>query len=258
MKIVSIGAGNLATHLSKAFQNSGFEMVQVYSRTETSAKKLAGLLHVPYTTDIESIVENASLYVISVSDDAIEFVLNKVPLVKGLVIHTAGSVPIDVFSDKFRNYGVLYPLQTFSKLRQVYFPEIPFFIEANTDDNLQVLRMVAETISHKVYVASSSERSILHLAAVFCCNFVNHLFHLSSQIVQQTGFDFSVLSPLILETVQKALVSGNPKEVQTGPAFRNDLKVMQKHLELLASRPEWQEIYSILSDDIRKQTCWVS
>jgi len=252
MKIVSIGAGNLSTHLSIALQNAGFEIAQIYSRTETSAKKLAGILHAPYTTEADVIIKDASLYIISVSDDAIELLAERLTFTEGLVVHTAGSVPMDVFAGKLKNYGVLYPLQTFSKLRPIAFSEIPVFIEANTKKNLQKLRMVAQAISHKIYDASSEERMKLHLAAVFGCNFVNSLYRLSAQIAQQAGFDFSVLSPLILETAQKAVASGNPKEVQTGPAVRNDLNVMRKHLEMLAFRPEWKEFYVLLSEYIMK------
>ena len=252
MKIVSIGAGNLSTHLSQALQNAGFEIAQVYSRTEASAKKLADMMNVPYITDMGCITGDASLYMISVGDDAIEFLCEKLPLTDGLVIHTAGSVPMDVFAGKFRNYGVLYPLQTFTKLRSVDFAEIPVLIEANSEDNLQILRMVAEAISYKVYNASSEKRMQLHLAAVFGCNLVNHLYHISAQIAQRAGFDFSILSPLILETAHKALESGNPKEVQTGPAVRNDNRIISKQLDLLTNHPEWKEIYALLSENIGK------
>jgi len=252
MKIVSIGAGNLSTHLSKALQNAGFEIAQVYSRTETSAKVLAELLNVPYTTDLDAITKDASLYLISVSDDAIESLAERLTFTEGLVVHTAGSVPMGVFAGKIKNYGVLYPLQTFSKLRPVNFTDIPVFIEANTQDNLQKLRMIAQVISHRIYDASSEKRMKLHLAAVFGCNFVNSLYCLSSQIAQQAGFDFSVLSPLIIETALKAIASGNPKDVQTGPAARNDFNVMRKHIEMLTSQPEWKKIYAILSENIGK------
>ena len=143
-------------------------------------------------------------------------------------------------------------MQTFSKYIPVDFSDIPIFIEANSSHNLQTLRTVAESISGKVYEASSVERMKLHLAAVFGCNFVNYLFHLSSEITKQAGYDFNVLSPLILETVRKALTSENPKKVQTGPAFRNDRKVIQKHIDLLISCPEWQELYAIMSERILK------
>ena len=249
MKIVSIGAGNVAFHLSKALQNAGFDIKQVYSRTEASAKELARLLNVPYTVDIDCIINDADLYIISVSDNAIEMLSEHLTSLDGLVVHTAGSVPMDIFAGKIKNYGVLYPLQTFSKSRSVNFSDIPLFIEANSHENLQVLREVAEAISQKVYQASSPERMQLHLAAVFGCNFVNHLYHLSAEIIQQSGFDFAVLAPLLLETAHKALASGKPNEVQTGPAARKDYEVMRKHLDLLSEMPEWK-IYEMLSENI--------
>ena len=252
MKIVCIGAGNLSTHLSQALQNAGFEILQVYSRTETSAKTLAGLLQTSYTTDIDCIADDASLYIVSVSDDAIKPLSESLPLTGKLVVHTAGSVPMDIFAGRFENYGVLYPLQTFSKQHHVDFSDIPMFIEANSSDNLHVLRMVAGAVSQKVYQASSSERMQLHLAAVFGCNFVNYLYHISNQIVQKSGFDFSVLSQLILETVRKAIVSGNPECIQTGPAVRGDRAVMRKHMDLLADQPDLQAIYALLSENIGK------
>ena len=252
MKIVFIGAGHLAARLSQALKKAGYEIVQVFSRTEASAGKLAGTLQVPYTTDVSHIVTNAFLYIISVSDDAIESLVERLPLTDQLVVHTAGSVPMSIFTGKLTNYGVLYPLQTFSGIREVDFSRIPFFIEANTPNNLQLLENVSGMVSEKIYHASSELRMQLHLAAVFGCNFVNHLYHLAAQIAQQAGFGFGVLSPLILETAEKAVASGNPQNVQTGPAVRSDQEVMRKHLELLATRPEWQEIYTMLSNNIVK------
>jgi len=254
MKIVIIGAGNLSTHLSKALQNSGFEIAQVYSRTKATAKVLSDILQVPYTTSIGNIHRDASLYIISISDDAIKSVSEDLKFIEGLVIHTSGSVSINVFSSLFKNYGVLYPLQTFSKTRTVEFSNIPVFLEANTQENYQTLSTIAKAISNKVYKATTAERMKLHLSAVFCCNFVNHLYQLSKQIVQQAGFDFSELAPLILETAHKAVSSGNPKSIQTGPAIRNDQKVIQMHLDYLSSKPEWQEIYSLISKNIIQES----
>ena len=251
MKVVFIGAGNLATHLSKALNQSVFQIAQIFSHSERSAKELSELLDVPYTTRIDNIIDDASLYFLSVSDDAIESLSKNLNSTDGLVVHTAGCVPMKIFSGKFENFGVFYPLQTFSKKRSIDFSNIPIFVEANTQDNLHILQNVAKSISQNVYTAESQERAQLHLAAIFCCNFVNHFFHLSAKIVQQAGFDFNVLSSLISETASKAIVSGNPKEVQTGPAIRNDIKVMQRHLELLASNPQLQEIYAIISENIK-------
>lgn len=252
MKIVFIGAGNLAVHLSKTLQNAGFTIAQVYSCTETSAKALANVLHVPYINDLSRMIVNASLYIISVKDDAIQSVIHQMPLTDGLILHTAGSVPMNIFFEKFPNYGVLYPLQTFSKSRLVDFSEIPVFLEANSHDNLQKLRRIAQSFSHHVFEASSVDRLKLHLAAVFGCNFVNYLLHCSAEIAKEAGFHFSVLSPLILETVHKAINSGNPNEVQTGPAIRNDQHVIHQHIDFLESQPEFQNIYTLLSENIRK------
>jgi len=251
MKVVFIGAGNLATHLSEVLHNSGFQIAQIYSRTKTSAKELSELLNVPYTTHIADIIKDALIYFISVSDNAIESVSNRINLNGGLVVHTAGSVSIEIFSKKFENYGVFYPLQTFSKGHSVDFLKIPIFVEANTQDNLQILLNVAKKISQNVYIATSQEREQLHLAAIFCCNFVNHLYHLSARVAEQSGFDFNILSSLISETANKAIVSGNPKYVQTGPAVRNDTKLLQRHLDLLSFNPKWHEIYSIFSENIK-------
>jgi len=250
MKVVIIGAGNLSTHLSIALQKAGFEILQIYSRTVASAKELALQLKVPYTTDILSISYDASLYIFSVSDDAVSSVSENFISTDALVVHTAGSLPLDIFSKKFKNYGVFYPLQTFTKGRTVDFSNIPVFLEANTQENLNILQNVANSISQNVYFATSKERELLHLAAIFCCNFVNHLYDLSAQIAQQAGFEFSILSQLILETARKAITVDDPKKVQTGPAIRNDRKILQKHLDLLNSQPEYREIYFQLSKNI--------
>ena len=197
MKVVIIGAGNLATHLSIALQKSGFQIVQIYNRSESSAKELSGLLQVPCTTQPCHIVDDASLYIISVSDDAIESVSKSIRSTHGLVVHTAACVSMDIFSEKFENFGVFYPLQTFSKGYPVDFSDLPIFLEANTQENLHILLNVAKSISQNVFHASLEEREQLHLAAIFCCNFVNHLYHLSGKIAQRAGFDFKVLSSLI-------------------------------------------------------------
>ena len=252
MKIVFIGAGNLAFHLSKALQNGGFTIAQIYSRTKASAKELADALNTQYTTNVGSIVDDATVYIMSVSDSAIGQLTEHLTTLDGLVVHTAGSVDVNVFEGKIKNFGVIYPLQTFSKSRTVNFSEIPVFIEANSRDNLHTISKLANAISQKVFYASSDERLQLHLSAVFGCNFVNNLYNVSVQLARKARFDMSVLAPLILETAHKALASGNPEEVQTGPAARNDRDVMKKHIESLSDKPEWKELYKLLSDNIKK------
>ncbi|GHT22268.1 hypothetical protein FACS189430_03780 [Bacteroidia bacterium] len=253
MRIVMIGAGNLATHLSKALQNSGNDVCQILSRTEKSAMRLAKTLKTVYTTASDRMVRDADLYIAAVSDDAIAEVISELPFTESLVVHTAGSISLDVFADKMRNYGVLYPLQSFSKDYQVNFSEIPIFLEANTAENLTTLRSIAGQLSAKVYELTSEKRLNLHLAAVFGANFVNSLYAVAAQIVQDAGLPFDVLAPLLQQTVDKAVASAHPAQVQTGPAARNNQRVMQKHIELLQTRPEWQQLYRQLSDCIRNQ-----
>ena len=253
MKVVFIGAGNLAYHLSKALHKSGFQIAQIYSRSEASAKELALLFHVPYTTSITNVFDNASLYIISVSDDAIESVATNFRSTEGLVIHTSGSVPMEILSGKNKNFGVFYPFQTFSKNREIDFSKIPIFLEANSQKNLEILQYIAKGISNQIFLASSQQRMQVHLSGVFCCNFVNHLYQLSAEMTHHAGFEFDVLTPLILETARKAITTGNPGLVQTGPAIRNDSKVINKHLEFLSHNLQVQKIYSILSEDIMKK-----
>jgi predicted short-subunit dehydrogenase-like oxidoreductase (DUF2520 family) len=248
-----IGAGNLATHLSKALQDAGNDVCQIVSRTEKSAVELAEKRKSVYSTSIEGIVRDADLYVIAVSDDAIAEVVSRLPFTEALVVHTAGSVTMDVFAAKMHNYGVIYPLQSFSKNHPVNFSEIPIFLEANTSENLTTLHLIASQLSSKVSELSSEKRLVLHLAAVFGSNFVNSLYEIAAQITEKTGLEFDVLTPLLGETLRKAVASGHPAQVQTGPAKRNNQEVMQKHIELLHSHPEWRQLYSQLSDAIRRQ-----
>jgi predicted short-subunit dehydrogenase-like oxidoreductase (DUF2520 family) len=248
-----IGAGNLATHLSKALYDTGFDIVQVYSRSKRSATDLADALKTNYTVSIDKIVTDASLYIISVSDDAISGLVDRLPVKEQLVVHTAGSVPMDIFSGKLENYGVMYPLQTFSKERPVDFSNIPVFIEASSSGNLEKLRMVTQKVSSRVYEMPSDKRIYLHLSAVFGCNFVNSMYGVAADILQETGCSFDVLSSLILETAQKAIISNDPGKVQTGPAIRKDQHVMNKHIALLSDHPEWQDLYIQISRFIKKQ-----
>jgi predicted short-subunit dehydrogenase-like oxidoreductase (DUF2520 family) len=253
MKIVFIGAGNLATQLSLALQHAGEQIVQVYSRTAVSALELATLLNVPYTTNLDEIVADADVYFYAVSDDALESLL-QLPLAPDAIhVHTAGSVSIDVFIGKKSNYGVFYPLQTFSKNKQVDFKTIPVFIEASSPEVESTLFKIAHAVSEQVYKTNSEQRLKLHVSAVFACNFVNHLYQIASEVVKSADLPFEVLKPLILETAQKVMQL-SPEEAQTGPAKRNDRGVINKHLDVLGDeQPSLKKLYQDLSDMILNQ-----
>lgn len=252
MKIVLIGAGNLATHLGKALHAAGHDMVQVFSRTMQSAETLASLLDAEPLTDMAQVRDDADVYIFSVKDSALEQLISQLcGGEKKVFLHTAGSMPMSVFREKALHYGVLYPMQTFSKQREVDFSIIPCFIEANDEFALKQIEGLAGQISHRVFQLSSEDRKYLHLSAVFACNFANHCYAASQELLQQHGVPFDVMLPLIDETAAK--VHGmTPKEAQTGPAVRYDENVIGKQIQLLENQPYFQKIYDCMSKSIHE------
>ena len=251
MKIVFIGAGNLATRLSLAMQRVGMQIGQVYSHTEASARQLATRLGCPWTNDLSALQEDGDLYVFSLKDTVLSDVISKVKPNNGMWVHTAGSMPMSVFEGYAQRFGVLYPLQTFSKGRNVNFDVIPIFLEANTDKNADYLKNIASALSENVRFMSSEKRRSLHLAAVFACNFTNHIYTLSYKLLENESIPADVLLPLIDETVSK-IHSMPPAAAQTGPAIRYDENVINKHLAMLDD-PGMQAIYRLLSQSIHKE-----
>lgn len=249
LKIAIIGAGNLATRVSISLKEKNIDIVQVFSRTEKSASELALKLGCNYTVDPATITEDADVYLVSVSDSALSELLPKINFNNKLVVHTAGSVPMDILKEVSSNYGVFYPLQTFSKQRAIDFEEIPFCIEANSFENEKTLIGLASTLSDDVRIISSEQRKQIHLAAVFASNFVNHMFAVASKVLAQKGVPLDILYPLIDETVSKAKAI-DPILAQTGPALRNDQNTMSEHLKMLSDDPELKDLYSILSKSI--------
>ena len=247
--IVMIGAGNVATHLAMAFHNKGKKIVQVYDLKEQEAELLAQKVDATFTTDNKEIIQHADLYIIAVNDAAIKDVVNKLHLGNQLVVHTSGSVEMEILSDCSTSYGVIYPLQTFTKEHKVDFSHIPFCIEANNDENLNLLRNLSELLTDDIRNISSEQRSIIHLAAVFTCNFTNHMYVLAEDILKKNNMPFDILKPLLMETMAK-INDHDPLEIQTGPAQRNDLPVIEKHLQMLAQFPEYAEIYKLITQSI--------
>lgn len=252
MKIVLIGAGNLATHLGKALHAAGHDMVQVFSRTMQSAETLASLLDAEPLTDMAQVRDDADVYIFSVKDSALEQLISQLcGGEKKVFLHTAGSMPMSVFRGKALHYGVLYPMQTFSKQREVDFSIIPCFIEANDEFAMKQIEGLAGQISHRVFQLSSEDRKYLHLSAVFACNFANHCYAASQELLQQHGIPFDVMLPLIDETAAK--VHGmTPKDAQTGPAVRYDENVIGKQIQLLENQPYFQKIYDCMSKSIHE------
>jgi predicted short-subunit dehydrogenase-like oxidoreductase (DUF2520 family) len=257
MKIVLIGAGNVATHLGRKLVEVGEEVVQVFSRKILNAGQLALELGAGYTNGLEGVVQNADLCIIAVHDDAIGEVAATLALngdLDKLVVHTSGATPMRVFSDaapNLRRVGVFYPLQTFSKIRQPDFSKIPICIDASKADDLAILNNLALKISPHIYPINDQQRATLHLAAVFVNNFTNHLFTIGEKILKDGDMPFEMLLPLIQETVSK-LKDGPPAAMQTGPAIRHDDATIERHLRQLEGRPDLKEIYQLLTQSIVK------
>ena len=248
-QVTLIGAGNLATQMGKALLKAGVKIIQVYSRTEEAARELAAVLDTDYTNESEKINLSADLVLVAVKDDAIESILAKLECRQVKIAHTAGSVPLNVLEGYSDHCGVFYPLQTFSKSREVNFREIPVCVEANSAEMLHELKDLAMKISENVCEINSTEREILHLSAVFTCNFVNHFYFLGADLLKENNLSFNLLKPLILETAAKVMEL-NPYAAQTGPAIRYDETIINKHLNLLETQPELRKIYSFVSESI--------
>ncbi len=251
-KVVFIGAGNLATQLSKRMYSKGFEILQVYSYTDQSAEKLAKELGCEWTTNLSDIRPDADMYVFAVKDAVLIDTISMIEPNDGIWAHTAGSISKDVFEGYSDKYGVFYPLQTFSKERDVDFDRIPFFIESNSQELTDYLIEQAEKLSSKVFQADSDQRKQLHLAAVFACNFTNHMYAISQQILQDHNLHFDAIAPLIEETAKK-VQEISARQAQTGPAVRYDQNVMNNHIDMLKDET-LKDIYRLVSKSIYNYT----
>ena len=270
MQIVFLGSGNLATNLSLALKAAGEEIIQIFSRTKENAQALADKLHCASCTSINEIRTDADVYIFSVKDDALPSLieqlsqhLNSPSGVGGgdhnpILLHTAGSVPMSVFPETMHyelctmNYGVLYPMQTFSKDRSVNFREIPCFIEASDNNTLEEIKTLASKISDHVMEMSSEKRRKLHLAAVFACNMTNHCYRLAEKVLEEEGIDFSLYLPLIQETANK-VKELSPRKAQTGPMVRYDKTIMDAQIALINDE-RTRQIYRLMADSIHEDS----
>ena len=250
-KVSIIGSGNVATHLAKVMFSYGYIIHEVYSKTKENAEKLAKKVNAQVIYQIADLdVINIDLIIISVNDDQIHSVSNSIPRSNSVIVHTSGTKNIDELS-KHQKRGVFYPLQTFSKEVDISFENIPICLEADSENTFSILNEIANTISKNVRVTNSENRKEIHLAAVFACNFTNHMLALASNILEEGNQDLSILEPLIKETIKKSFLS-SPKLVQTGPAIREDMEVINKQIKRLEGTPIVQKLYQDISNSIIK------
>jgi predicted short-subunit dehydrogenase-like oxidoreductase (DUF2520 family) len=254
MKISFIGAGNVAFHLAQALQDAGNQIITVYSRKLQNATYLAEKLeNVKAQDHLDFSTNEAELFIVALADNALPEVLPKLRLPQAtILVHTSGSLPLVILENIQAigiNKGVFYPLQTFSKFKAMDFAEIPFCIEAEDLETEAILFDLAQSLSQKVSRVTSQQRRILHLAAVFACNFANHLWVIAQEILSKEKLSLDLLKPVIRETVEKALTT-NPLDAQTGPARRKDTAVIETHLAMLEETVIRQEIYNLITQDI--------
>ncbi|MBX2918662.1 MAG: DUF2520 domain-containing protein [Ferruginibacter sp.] len=251
MQVVIIGSGNVATVLGRVLVKNNHKVLQVVSRHPEHAKTLADELGCTYCDMDGSINTGADIYIVAISDGALYGMHTKLKLGKKLIVHTAGSVPLEVLKDVSENYGVLYPLQSLrGELNDI--KEIPFLIDGNTVETFTLVQDFAKSISSMVVKATDEERLKLHVAAVVVSNFSNHLFALAEEFCQKEHVNFKLLTPLILETAQRT-ATHSPANMQTGPAMRNDVFTLDKHLRLLTNHQKLRYIYLKLTDSILRE-----
>jgi predicted short-subunit dehydrogenase-like oxidoreductase (DUF2520 family) len=248
MQVTIIGTGNVATVLGKLIFANKHSIHQVYGRNINAAKVLANQLNAKAIDNLEELNNDADIYIVAVSDKSIETVCNQINLKDKMVLHTAGSVGIDILKNVSNKYGVLYPIQSLRKAMDITTP-IPFLVDGNNEETKLTIENFAKTLSNKVEIGKDDKRLKLHTAAVFACNFVNFMYLQSANFCEANSIDFSLLQALIEETATR-LRTHHPKDVFTGPAVRKDISTIEKHLNQLSSNPTAQQLYRQISEMI--------
>lgn len=254
LKITFIGAGNVATHLALAFsKNKNILIEKIYSQNIENAMSLVQKIKQGEATNsLDFEKSEANIFIIAIKDDAFEDIFKKLKVKKEtIILHTSGSHSLQILEGISENIGVFYPLQTFSKDKEIDFSSINICLEANNIKVLKIITDLNNELSANAVFLDSAQRKVLHISAVFSCNFVNHLWALSEKYLENHSIAFDLLAPLLKETLQKAL-SISPQKSQTGPAQRNDTKMIEKHLDLLNENQNMKNIYQILTESIIK------
>jgi predicted short-subunit dehydrogenase-like oxidoreductase (DUF2520 family) len=248
MRVVMIGSGNVATIFSRLIKRSGHTVAQVISKHLPNAKTLATELNCDFADNYGVVNTTADIYIIAINDDSLQQLPAEFSLGNKLVVHTAAAVSKNILQTISSNYGVLYPLQSLRKEMSDAI-SIPLLIDGNSDQTIQSIRNFALTISPIVDIANDEQRLKLHIAATIANNFTNHLFSLTEDFCNKENIDFRLLLPIINETVRK-LNSYSPAEVQTGPAARNDVLTITKHLAILEKYPRLKDLYKLITNSI--------
>ena len=255
MKITIVGTGNVAWHIGNHLAKKGVHIVQMYNRTIAKAHELQHRIGypIPCTDILDELTIPTDIYLLMTRDDVLPEIVAQLSLKNAIIAHTSGSSAMEVLGNGYNaNIGVWYPFQTFSKGKEVILDTIPFCIEGNNENVRTTLFALASLVSSNVHYIDSQQRKILHLTAIYTNNFANHLFTIAEELVTIHNLPFDFLRPLIQETAHK-IQELSPSLSQTGPAKRNDLRILQQHENLLAEYPEYLAIYQLLTTSIQKK-----
>jgi predicted short-subunit dehydrogenase-like oxidoreductase (DUF2520 family) len=252
MKISIIGAGNVAAVLGRLLKHKNFIIAEIVSRNKMHAEQLAQELNADAIENIEGLSKSSDVYIVAVNDDQIEAAGNQLKTNEKIVVHTCGSASINVLKNTSKNIGVLYPLQSLRK-EIPYLPAIPFLIDANNDYSKGIILELAKSLSDNITEANDEQRMQYHLSAVITSNFTNHLLSLTDEYCRISKIEFSQLLPLMQEVINRIHLF-HPAEMQTGPAVRNDVSTIEKHLALLKDFPQLKNIYEMMSESISRFT----
>lgn len=251
-KIAILGAGNVAWHLAPALEDVGHEITEVYARDiEKAAQITERVYSAEPKDDLDFSESKAQIFILAVKDSAISELADAIILPEeSILIHTSGAMSLNILGYSSASHsGIMYPLQSFTKGRKMDLDEVPFLLEAEDQETLQKLKILAKSLSPLVYVIRSKDRMAIHVAAVFASNFTNHMLRISEEVMRRQGLDFEMLKPLIIETLSKSLQIG-AKNAQTGPAIREDYETMEEHHQFLNYNEQVAEIYRLISQDI--------
>ncbi|MBC7887513.1 MAG: DUF2520 domain-containing protein [Ferruginibacter sp.] len=249
MRVVIIGAGNVATVFGRLIAKANHEIIQVVSRKIASAQLLAKELGCAFSNDPKILDTTADVYIVAMADAALNEIHEDYFLGDKLIVHTAGSLSKDILKMVSINYGVIYPLQSLRKENLELHQDIPLLIDGNSADILAIIEKFAFTLSSTVAETNDEQRLKLHVAAVIVSNFTNHLYALAADYCSKESLDFKMLQPLIEETALR-LRYHLPREMQTGPAIRKDIMTLDKHLRVLSHHPELKKVYLRITDSI--------
>lgn len=253
MKIGLIGSGNVASHLGNFFQAHGHKIVQVYNRTATNGQILASTLFAQYIPSLQELdFASLDMILLAISDQGIDDVISQIPeKSKAIIVHTSGATPLDMLS-RFKNYGVIYPPQSLNKHVSIDLGLVPFAVEGSSENIQKSLLVMMQHMAPTSFLCTSQQRLALHISSVFANNFTNTLYQISYDILKQADLPFELIAPLIRETAEK-VQNHIPKQVQTGPAARNDTETIYRHLQFLSNKEELTEIYQQLTSYIKKR-----